>query len=100
MSTQTIERPSTEKDQRVAPRWNVILLNDDFHSVQFVIHLLQEVFKKEFDAAVAITMSIHHTGRGIAATTTKERAELYLEQVKALPEGAKGPVGCEMEPAS
>jgi ATP-dependent Clp protease adaptor protein ClpS len=98
MSTQTIEKTSVENDQRIAPRWNVILLNDDFHSVPFVIAVLQEIFKKEFQAAVDITLSVHNTGRGIAATTTKERAELYVEQVKSMPEGAKGPLGVEMEP--
>lgn len=89
----------TETVDKICPNWNVILLNDDYHSFDFVIILLMKIFRKELDSALAITLEIHENGQGIAATCSKERAELYLEQVASMKEGIKGAIGCVMEPA-
>jgi ATP-dependent Clp protease adaptor protein ClpS len=89
----------TETIDKVCPNWNVLLLNDDYHSFDFVILLLIKIFRKDMDEALAITMDIHNNGQGIAATCSKERAELYLEQVASMKEGKKGAIGCVIEPA-
>lgn len=94
--------PEVVSKQGLCPQWHVLLKNDDFHTFDFVIMVLMEVFKKDFDQALSITKEIHKSGAGGAAIVTtcpKERAELYVEQVSSLKEGAKGSIGCCMEPA-
>lgn len=75
----------TSTDQKTAhlPRWHVILLNTDDHTVEFVVSLIMTIFNKNFDEAFALTMEIHEKDSCIATTTHKERAELYKEQVHA-----------------
>lgn len=90
--------PEAETTTKHCPRWNVIILNDDHHSIEFVLGVVIQIFKKDFDEAIEIVKTAHETGRAICTTCSKERAELYLEQVSSLKEGAKGAVGCEAEP--
>ena len=100
MSIQLDEQTSTK--QGLCPQWHVLLKNDDFHTFDFVIMVLIDIFKKDFDEAMKITKAIHKSGAGGAAIVTtcpKERAELYVEQVSSLKEGEKGSIGCCMEPA-
>lgn len=105
MSTQTLPMPTllpgtdSQNDAKIAPRWNVVLINDDYHSFEFVIYLLMTIFKKDINEAFKITKAVHDEGRGVAATCSKERAELYLEQITSLKEGAKGALTADMEPA-
>lgn len=80
------------------PQWNVLLLNDDVHSFPFVIHVIMQVFRKTVEEAFSFTLGIHQTGQAILTTCSKERAELYLEQVSTFKEGDKGALGCAMEP--
>jgi len=96
-----VETDTTTK-QGLCPQWHVLLHNDDFHTFDFVIMVLMEVFKKDFDQALVVTKSIHKSGPGgvaIVTTCPKERAELYVEQVSTMKEGEKGSIGCNMEPA-
>lgn len=89
----------SKTNHKICPRWHVILLNDDYHSVQFVVLLLMKIFKKDFEEAKHITWMIHTSGRGIAETCSKERAGLYLEQIASMKEGPKGALSAEIEPA-
>lgn len=68
---------------KIAPRWNVILLDSNDFTFEFVIMVLVQLFKKEFQAAVDLTYEVHMMGRAIVETCSKERAELYVEQVKS-----------------
>lgn len=90
---------SVDVSQRICPRWHTLLLNDDYHSFDFVILVIINVFKKPLPEALKATVTIHNEGQVIMATTSKERAELYLEQVAGMREGELGPVGCTIEPA-
>ena len=86
-------------DQRICPNWNVIFLNDDYHSFNFVIEVIMTLFKKTFPEAYVLTVYIHKTGQAIITTCSKERALLYEEQVSGMKEGEKGAIGCVIEPA-
>ncbi|GDY12129.1 ATP-dependent Clp protease ClpS [Planctomycetota bacterium] len=70
-----------------APRtmrpWNVVLLNDDDHSYDYVIEMLQAVFGHSVELAFLFAVEVDTTGRVIVDTTTKERAELKQEQIHA-----------------
>lgn len=99
----TVLEPIIENDARIAPRWHVILHNDDHHSFEFVIDLLVNIFRHNEMEALVITLNIHESGRAIAATVSKERASLYLEQVASYREKRftldLGPLDCSMEAA-
>ena len=56
-------------------RFNVVLLNDDFTPMDFVVQLLVEIFNRTIDEARDITMQIHDNGKGIAGTYGFEIAE-------------------------
>ena len=72
-----IEQVETrDKVELVFPnRYNVLLLNDDYTPMDFVIQLLVEVFNRTLDEATAITMKVHEEGQGIAGTYSHEVAE-------------------------
>lgn len=61
--------------------YNVILLNDDYTSMEFVIDVLVRIFGKNIKEAEAITMDIHHNERGICGTFPKNVAEMKSKKV-------------------
>jgi ATP-dependent Clp protease adaptor protein ClpS len=91
-------------DVRIAPRWHVVLLDDDDHSYEYVIEMLMAVFGHTLEKAFACAVEVDGTGRVIVDTTTKERAELKQEQIHAygadwrIPRCA-GSMSAEIEPA-
>jgi ATP-dependent Clp protease adaptor protein ClpS len=99
--TQTHEETRTRR----IPPYNVILLNDDHHSMEFVIEVLCKVLGCSVERAIQLMLEAHNSGRAVIWTGTKEVAELKAEQVQTFPEirapeGADlGPLGCVIEPA-
>jgi len=86
------------------PPYNVVILNDEEHTFDYVIDLLTKVFRHSLATAQELTLRIHTSGRAIVYTTHKEKAELKREQVLAWgPDPrmsiSKGPLGCYIEPA-
>ena len=93
-----VAMPNVDERIGVVPPYQVLLLNDDVHTVHFVIHLLMTIFGHDVETATRITLAVHEQGQGRATTCSKERAELYLEQIAGMPEGDKGPIQAVMEP--
>jgi ATP-dependent Clp protease adaptor protein ClpS len=100
-------RPETEQQQRtrLIPPYNVILENDDYHSFEFVMTVLQKVLGCARERAFQLTEEAHTTGRSVIWTGPKEVAELKVDQVRTFvevrePDGADlGPLSCLIEPA-
>ena len=93
----------TTKTRRVPP-YNVILLNDDHHSMEFVIEVLCKALGYTVERSYQLMMQAHNSGRTIVWTGPKEVAELKAEQIRTfhqrLDDGRElGPLGCEIEPA-
>ena len=94
----------TRQETALAPRWHVVLLNDDDHTYEYVVEMLVKLFAKTPERAFLHACEVDATGRTIVDTTSKERAELKVEQIHAygrdprLPRSAGG-MGAEMEPA-
>jgi ATP-dependent Clp protease adaptor protein ClpS len=90
---------------RLLPPYHVILLNDDHHSMEFVVDVLVKVLGCPEEEAVQLMMEAHTSGRAVIWTGPKEVAELKAEQVLSFHEvrasdAAKlGPLGCVIEPA-
>ena len=101
MSAVAPARPEIESDveTRIAPRWKVILHNDDVTTFEFVIDLLIRLFKKTTAEAVELTDTIHHKGSALITVTSFEHAELYVDQVRSLARPRGFPLTATMEPA-
>ena len=97
--------PAEEIRTRTIPPYNVILLNDDHHSMEFVMEVLCKVLGVAAERAYQFMMEAHTSGRAIVWTGSMEVAELKLEQMQSMHEvrasdNAKlGPLGCDIEPA-
>lgn len=90
----TEEQVKTEK-----PRlWRVILHNDDFTTMEFVIRVLQEVFKKSEAEATELMLQVHTRGACLAGVYTFEIAETKVQRVQEMAEAAEFPFLCTMEP--
>jgi ATP-dependent Clp protease adaptor protein ClpS len=71
-----------EKTKRQPP-YNVVLLDDDYHTFDYVIAMLQQLFGYPREKGMQMAMEVHTTGRVIVLTTTKEHAELKRDQIHA-----------------
>lgn len=98
-----IKEKKKEKTKRQPP-YNVVLLNDDDHTFEYVIHMLQSLFGHPPEKGMQMAMEVHTQGRVIVDTTSKERAELKQDQIHAfgadprLPR-CQGSMSAEIEPA-
>jgi ATP-dependent Clp protease adaptor protein ClpS len=63
-------------------RYKVVLLNDDFTSMDFVVEVLMELFNHTVDDAINIMLQIHRNGRGVCGVYTYEVAETKIYQVQ------------------
>lgn len=82
MSTQTIEKTSTVR--KIAPRYRVLLHNDDFNPMEHVVRSLLEVVNSLTQPqAVEIMMEAHTNGIALVITCVQEHAEFYCEGLKS-----------------
>ena len=94
-----------ETQTRRVPPYNVILENDDHHSMEFVIEVLGKALGYGLERSFQLMMQAHTTGRAVVWTGPKEVAELKADQIRSFSEtrerdGARlGPLGCNVEPA-
>jgi ATP-dependent Clp protease adaptor protein ClpS len=101
-------KPKTREETRTRrfPPYNVILENDDDHSFEFVVNVLQKALGCSAERAFQLTTHAHTSGRAIVWTGPKEVAELKVDQIRTFHEvrepGGKnlGPLGCCIEPAN
>jgi ATP-dependent Clp protease adaptor protein ClpS len=88
----------TEQDVRPSPLWRVLLHNDDITTFDFVIELLRTVFYKDASEAIRLTNEVHETGIAVVTVTHRERAELYVDQVRSLARPRGFPLRATIEP--
>ena len=91
-------------DRQVAkvdpPRmYQVILLNDDYTPMEFVVMVLQEYFNRDLESATQIMLRIHHDGRGVCGVFSKDVAATKVELVLAAARRGGHPLQCIMEAA-
>jgi ATP-dependent Clp protease adaptor protein ClpS len=105
--TATITPPQEKKELKTQglPPYNVILLDDDDHSFEYVIVMLKALFGHPPEKGYKMAMEVHTTGRVVVATTNLERAELKRDQIQAfgpdpLIPRCKGSMSATVEPAS
>ncbi len=81
------------------PMYQVILLNDDFTPMDFVIRILVELFYLSTEQAERVMLEVHHKGRGVCGVFTREIAETRVAQVNQVARQNEHPLLCVMEPA-
>lgn len=79
-------------------RFKVILLNDNFTTMEFVVHVLKTVFRHSSAQATRVMLHIHNSGTGVAGVFSREVAETKIDQVHSLAAEAGHPLQCSMEP--
>ncbi len=79
------------------PMYQVLLLNDDFTPMDFVVSILQSIFYKDKEEAVRITMNVHTNGIGVCGVYTKDIAETKVQQVLAYSQENQHPLQCTLE---
>ena len=91
------ERVKAEKKEPTL--YKVVLLNDDYTTMEFVIHVLEDVFQKSPAESYQIMMHVHVNGRGIAGVYPWEVAETKAETVIAMAREAGFPLKAVTEEA-
>ncbi len=79
------------------PLYRVFLLNDDFTTMEFVVHILETVFRKSPVEAAQIMLHVHKNGKGLAGVYTREIAETKTNAVVELSRQNGFPLQCSME---
>ncbi|MBI2424673.1 MAG: ATP-dependent Clp protease adapter ClpS [Candidatus Hydrogenedentes bacterium] len=86
---QKVERPR---------RYKVLLLNDDYTTMEFVVLILEEVFQKTRDEAVRVMLNVHENGKGVAGVYVKDIAETKIAATHKFAQEHGYPLKCGMEP--
>jgi ATP-dependent Clp protease adaptor protein ClpS len=104
--TDTVALPVEKEERKVEglPPYNVVLLDDDDHSFEYVILMLKKVFGHPIEKGFEMAQEVDATGRVIVATTNLEQAELKRDQIHAfgpdpLIPRCKGSMSATVEPA-
>jgi ATP-dependent Clp protease adaptor protein ClpS len=92
-SVVTRARPKTKKPSM----YKVLMLNDDYTPMEFVVHVLERFFGKDHEEAVQIMLHVHHRGVGICGVFTYEIAETKVNQVMELARENQHPLQCTIE---
>jgi ATP-dependent Clp protease adaptor protein ClpS len=95
--------PSTSVITKVKPKtkrpnlYRVLILNDDYTPMEFVVHVLEKFFQKDVEAATKIMLHVHHHGIGECGVFTYEIAETKVTQVMDFARKHQHPLQCVME---
>ncbi len=80
------------------PMYAVILLNDDYTPMDFVIEILQQYFALNLDQATEVMLTVHYEGKGIAGVYPRDIAETKANQVNNYARSQGHPLLCQIEP--
>ena len=87
----------TRDDVSEPPLYRVLLINDDYTTMDFVVEVLRSVFDKPTDEAMRIMLNVHHAGAGLCGVYTYEIAETKVDTVHALAREHGFPLKSTME---
>jgi ATP-dependent Clp protease adaptor protein ClpS len=79
------------------PLYKVLLLNDDYTPMDFVVVVLQTVFAMSREKATQVMLQVHREGMGVCGTYTREVAQAKVEQVINIARKHQHPLQCTME---
>lgn len=79
------------------PLYRVLLINDDYTPMEFVVHILESVFAMERTRATQVMLEVHTKGHGVCGVFTYEIAETKVAQVMGIAQQHQHPLLCTME---
>jgi len=79
------------------PMYKVILLNDDYTPMEFVVHILEEFFGMDRERATHVMLNVHTQGKGICGLFTRDIAETKVSQVNDYSRQNEHPLLCTLE---
>nr|Q6FCI2.2 RecName: Full=ATP-dependent Clp protease adapter protein ClpS [Acinetobacter baylyi ADP1] len=80
------------------PLYAVVLLNDDYTPMDFVIEILQQYFALNLDQATQVMLTVHYEGKGVAGVYPRDIAETKANQVNNYARSQGHPLLCQIEP--
>jgi len=86
-------RPKLKKP----PLYRVLLINDDYTPMEFVVEVLESIFGMQRDSATRVMLEVHTKGQGICGVFTYEIAETKVAQVNTVSQQQQHPLLCTME---
>jgi ATP-dependent Clp protease adaptor protein ClpS len=88
------------RTQKVQPpqMYQVVMLNDDYTPMEFVVVVIQEFFNKDLETATQIMLKIHLDGRAVCGVYSKDVASTKVDQVQEAAQKAGHPLQCLCEP--
>jgi ATP-dependent Clp protease adaptor protein ClpS len=95
----TVVRQKQEQQLKPPSMYQVVLLNDDYTPMEFVVEVIREYFNKDLETAMEIMLKVHHHGKGICGVYPKDIASTKVELVMAHARKAGHPLQCVMEEA-
>jgi ATP-dependent Clp protease adaptor protein ClpS len=102
MATRHDPSPVVEqRESRVAPppMYQVVLLNDDYTPMEFVVIVLQKFFSMTRENATQVMFAVHREGRGVCGVYPRDLAATKVEQVSSFSRQHQHPLQCVMEEA-
>lgn len=94
---ETQERTQDDQQTQEPPFYRVLLHNDDYTTMAFVIEIIMGVFKRNLADATRIMMNVHRKGIGVCGTYPYEIAETKVDTVEMLARASGFPLKCSME---
>ena len=84
---------------RQPPLYNVVLLNDDYTPMEFVVDVLEKFFRMDRSGATRVMLEVHTRGKGVCGVFTFEIAETKVAQVTSYSRDHQHPLMCTLEEA-
>ncbi len=99
MLPQSAELPVAKSEEKTEepPLFKVLLHNDDYTTMDFVVHVLESVFNLPEDQAIQIMLNVHVKGIGVAGVYTYEVAEMKVAKTIAMAREQEFPLLCTIE---
>lgn len=97
LETQKDASTKERQETRKPPLYKVLLLNDDYTTMEFVVHVLEKIFHKSPPEATRIMLHVHKKGMGLAGVYSRDIAETKMAEVHDLAQGNEFPLRCLLE---
>ena len=94
------DRPATEEARprvKRPPLFKVVLINDDYTPMEFVVHVLESFFLMNREKATRVMLHVHTRGKGVCGLFTRDIAETKVAQVNEYSRANQHPLLCAME---
>jgi len=79
------------------PQYKVLLLNDDYTPMEFVVHILEDFFSMNREKATQVMLNVHTKGMGVCGVYSRDIAETKVELVNTYARESQHPLKCTME---